>query len=90
MIIKKIKLLNTIIHKLTMDETLYVITNSIEKNKQIHHVVVNASNNFRFNARNLFRHFVNSIDTWIVTNNHRYTGMQNWLSNRAAFYQTML
>lgn len=43
MIIKKIKFLNTIIHKLTMDETLSVITNSIKKNKQIHHVVVNAA-----------------------------------------------
>jgi N-acetylglucosaminyldiphosphoundecaprenol N-acetyl-beta-D-mannosaminyltransferase len=43
MIIKKIKFLNTIIHKLTMDETLSLITNSIKKNKQIHHVVVNAA-----------------------------------------------
>ena len=40
---KKIKLLKTIIHKLTMDETLSVIANSIKENKQIHHVVVNAA-----------------------------------------------
>ena len=62
MIIKKIKLLNTIIHKLTMDETLYVITNSIEKNKQIHHVVVNAAKIVALQTDFKLRESVNSCD----------------------------
>jgi len=62
MIIKKIKLLNTIIHKLTMDETLYVITNSIEKNKQIHHVVVNAAKIVALQTDFKLKESVNSCD----------------------------
>ena len=45
-----------------MDETLYVITNSIEKNKQIHHVVVNAAKIVALQTDFKLRESVNSCD----------------------------
>jgi len=45
-----------------MDETLYVITNSIEKNKQIHHVVVNAAKIVALQKDFKLRESVNSCD----------------------------
>ena len=45
-----------------MDETLYVITNSIEKNKQIHHVVVNAAKIVALQTDFKLRESVNSFD----------------------------
>ncbi len=39
---QRIKILNTNIHNLSMKESLKVIEKSIQSNKQIHHVVVNA------------------------------------------------
>lgn len=40
--LKTINILNTSIHNLTMIETLKIVHNAIDNNKQIHHVVVNA------------------------------------------------
>lgn len=62
MIIKKIKFLNTIIHKLTMDETLSVITNSIKNDQQIHHVVVNAGKIVALQTDLKLRESVNCCD----------------------------
>jgi len=45
-----------------MDETLYVITNSIEKNKQIHHVVVNAAKIVALQTDFKLKESVNSCD----------------------------
>lgn len=45
-----------------MDETLFVITNSIEKNKQIHHVVVNAAKIVALQKDFKLRESVNSCD----------------------------
>ena len=39
---KKINILNTHIHNLTMQETLTIVDNTIYKGDQLHHVVVNA------------------------------------------------
>ena len=39
---KKINILNTHIHNLTMQETLTIVDNTIHKGDQLHHVVVNA------------------------------------------------
>lgn len=43
MILKKIPLLNTFYHNLSMQETLTIINDSIVKNSQIQHTVINAS-----------------------------------------------
>lgn len=39
---QNIKILNTTIHNLSMQETLQIIDNTISQGKQLHHVVVNA------------------------------------------------
>jgi len=39
----RLKFLNTEIDNLSMDETLHLVENTIDNNKQIHHVVVNAA-----------------------------------------------
>ena len=39
---KKINILNTSIHNLSMQETLEIVNNTISEEKQLHHVVVNA------------------------------------------------
>ena len=54
--------LNTSVHNLTMDETLIIINNAILKDKQIHHVVVNAGKIVKMQKDNQLRESVNKSD----------------------------
>ena len=57
-----IKMLNTRIHNLSMDETLSLIDKAIQNNEQIHHVVVNAGKIVAMQSDENLRKDVNSAD----------------------------
>lgn len=58
----QIDILNTHIHNLTIQETLDFVVNSIEKDQQIHHVVVNAGKIVAMQSDNQLRESVNESD----------------------------
>ncbi|PHS66835.1 MAG: glycosyltransferase [Flavobacterium sp.] len=58
----KIRFLNTTIHNLTMEETLSMVEKTIEKNQQIHHVVVNAGKMVQMQKDQQLRESVNNSD----------------------------
>ncbi len=62
MITKRIKILNTSIDNLSMKETLDLIEQSIESDKQIHHVVVNAGKIVQMQEDFQLRESVNGSD----------------------------
>ncbi len=57
-----LKILNTNIHNLSMDETISIVEEAIEKNQQIHHVVVNAGKIVQMQKDNQLRESVNNSD----------------------------
>lgn len=57
-----IQILNTRIHNLTMKETLSMVEETIEKNQQLHHVVVNAGKMVQMQKDVELRESVNSSD----------------------------
>jgi len=59
---EKISILNTLIHNLTLKETLDKITRIIESKKQIHHVVVNAGKIVAMQTDMQLRKSVNECD----------------------------
>lgn len=59
---KKVHFLNTSIDNLTMPETLAIIDQAIQNNKQIHHVVVNAGKMVAMQSDSKLSHDVNSAD----------------------------
>ena len=58
----KIKILNTQIHNLTMQETLQVVDDNISKGEQLHHVVVNAGKIVAMQTDKQLRQSVNESD----------------------------
>ncbi len=58
----KIQILNTCIHNLTMQETLATIDNTISKDEQLHHVVVNAGKIVSIQTDLQLRQSVNESD----------------------------
>ncbi|AUP79378.1 WecB/TagA/CpsF family glycosyltransferase [Flavivirga eckloniae] len=59
---KKINILNTSIHNLSMEETLQSIEFAIENNRQLHHVVVNAGKIVAMQSDLRLRQSVNECD----------------------------
>ena len=59
---KKINLLNTHIHNLTMPETLAIVNLTISKGQQLHHVVVNAGKIVEMQSDLQLRQSVNESD----------------------------
>jgi N-acetylglucosaminyldiphosphoundecaprenol N-acetyl-beta-D-mannosaminyltransferase len=59
---RKIKILNTSIDNLSMDETLTIVHNSIRENKQIQHTVVNAGKIVAMQKDTQLKESVNSSD----------------------------
>jgi len=59
---KKINILNTYIHNLTMPETLAIVNLTISKGKQLHHVVVNAGKIVEMQSDLQLRQSVNESD----------------------------
>lgn len=57
-----IKILNTKIHNLTMQETLNIVENAISKGEQLHHVVVNAGKIVAMQSDLQLRQSVNECD----------------------------
>ena len=57
-----LKILNTNIHNLSMDETISIVEETIEKNQQIHHVVVNAGKIVQMQKDKQLRESVNNSD----------------------------
>lgn len=60
--LKNIQILNTVIHNLTMDETLALVDEAIENKSQIHHVVVNAGKIVQMQRDNALRESVTGSD----------------------------
>ncbi|MCA0131304.1 WecB/TagA/CpsF family glycosyltransferase [Winogradskyella alexanderae] len=58
----RVKLLNTVVDNLTVDETIALITDSVKLNKQIHHVVVNAGKIVAMQKDLQLRESVNNSD----------------------------
>ncbi len=59
---ERIKMLNTVVDNLTMEETLEKIVTAIKNNKQIHHVVVNAGKIVSMQSDLRLRESVNKSD----------------------------
>ena len=59
---KKINILNTSIHNLTMQETLEIVDNTVSEGKQLHHVVVNAGKLVAMQKDQQLRQSVNESD----------------------------
>lgn len=59
---KKINILKTQIHNLTMQETLQIVDNTISKGEQLHHVVVNAGKIVAMQSDLQLRESVNESD----------------------------
>jgi len=62
MIANKINILNTHIHNFTMQETLQIVDDSINQEKQLHHVVVNAGKIVSMQTDMQLRESVNESD----------------------------